>query len=228
MRRTVPLVGPRLEPDQVVAGALARDPRERTAIGRRQPQQHAARHAGQTLDPRELVVGAAEPARRRIDERVLRGIDHEVVWLDHVDVRAREARRAPDLVVVNRAELARARRAGHRRVAPRQHHARRHEDDRFRSLDVRETGKVIRERVERVARAAPLVRIGRLLRRLTRDRRENLQHALVISRRLDEDAAVGHGHEPDPVARRQARRRTRRPRRWPAARRWRGSSRFRE
>ena len=116
----------------------------------------------------------------------------------------RQARRSPDVVVVHRAELAGAGRASHRRVAPRQHHARRHEDDCFRSFEVRETGKVIRERIECVARAASLVRIVRLLRRLTRDRRENLQHALVIFRRLDQHAAIGHGHEPDPVARRQA------------------------
>ena len=63
---------------------------------------------------------------------------------------------------------------------------------------------MVGQSIERRTRPTALLRIGRLLRRLTGDRREGLQHALVISRRLDENATVRHRHEPNPIERRQA------------------------
>ena len=204
MTQPVTFRGLRVERYEVVAGGLANDTIEGAVIGGREAQRQAARHAGETLEPGHLFVGAAEAAGGGIGERVGRRVDDEVLRPDHVEVGAGFDGSAANVVIVHGLNLALARRACERRVATRRQQPGRHEHDRLRYIQTDEALEQTGKGDERVPSPAAFLPVGRTGRSLTRYPGQQFSYVGVIPGQVHLQATPRHRHQRHAVARRKA------------------------
>ncbi len=114
---------------------------------------------------------------------------------------AHDARRGGHVLIVDLADLAGSRRRVQRCVAARVEEARRHEHDALRTLHRRKAAQVIAERVEQQPRAAGTLLLARVQRGAGDELAQRRDHALMVGREIDLDAAVRHRRVGDAIAR---------------------------